>query len=300
MLLGYLFALLVVASGAIKGFCGKKISDYTATLPCASYSNFLRMTLCILIGFFFVTVESGLSGFGVSWNVAFISALSGISTAIFVISWLLAVRKGAYMMVDVFLLLGTSLPILLSCIFYGETLELTDFVGFALLVAAAFLLCIYNKKIKGKMKVKYLLLPILSGCANGILGFSQKMFIHNTEGSSVSVFNFYTYVFASAILGVFFLLTRNSAKDDERAKIKFPPKVYAAIAIMALTLFTSSFFNTLATGRLSAAELYPLTQGMAIIVSTFMAAVFFKEKVKPVLLIGLIFAFLGIVIMNLL
>ena len=300
MFLGYLFAFLVVASGAVKGFCGKKISEYTHSLSKASYSNFVRMAICILVGFVLVLLESGLSGLSVSFNVVMISALSGISTAVFVITWVLAVRTGAYMMIAVFLLLGTSLPIFLSYIFYGEKLVANDFIGFSLLIIASVLLYIYNNKIKGRITLGCFILTAISALANGILSFSQKMFTYNASGSSVSVFNFYIYVFGTAILGIFFLISRCFETDRERKKINFPVNVYVAILIMALALFSSSYFTTLAAGRLSSAELFPLMQCASIIVSTFMSAIFFTEKVKPILLVGLVFAFLGAVVMNIL
>ena len=40
-----------------------------------------------------------------------ISAVSGISTAVFVVSWLLCIKKSAYMLVAVFQMLGLLIPI---------------------------------------------------------------------------------------------------------------------------------------------------------------------------------------------
>ena len=48
-----------------------------------------------------------------------ISALSGISTAIFVVSWLISVKKSAYMMLDIFLTLGTLVPMISGYFAFG-------------------------------------------------------------------------------------------------------------------------------------------------------------------------------------
>ena len=69
---------------------------------------------------------------------------------------------------------------------------------------------------------------------------------------------------------------------------------------MAVCLFLNSYFKTLAAARLDSAVLYPLNQGLALMLSMIMAAVFFKEKITPRCVIGLCLAFGGLLIINLL
>ena len=297
--MGYLFAFIGIFCGATKGFCGKKTSDYTSDLQRASYANFLRMLICILVGFVFSLAECGISGFNAPLEVILTAALSGIATSVFVISWLFAVRRGAYMLVDVFLTLGVILPIILSLIFYGEPIDKFDVIGFSLLLIATLVLFSYSNKAKQKVKLCDVLLLALSGLANGAVSFSQKMFIHSSSGTAASVFNFYTYIFSAFVLGICFVILNFKSEKKQEIK-KTPLGIYVYIAIMALCLFGTSYFNTLAAERLSSAQLYPLCQGCAIILSTAMAAVFFKEKVNAKLLIGIGIAFAGLLIMNLL
>ena len=70
--------------------------------------------------------------------------------------------------------------------------------------------------------------------------------------------------------------------------------------MMALCLFANSYFKTLAAGYLSAVLLYPLNQGCALILSAFMSATLFKEKLTLKAVIGMITAFAGLLIINLL
>jgi len=88
---------------------------------------------------------------------------------------------------------------------------------------------------------------------------------------------------------------RSSSKSE-----RTPIKIYAFIAIMAICLFANSYCNTLSAKTLSAAQLYPLSQGSCIILSAIMSTVFFKEKMNFKLIISLIIAFAGLCIMNLL
>lgn len=301
--MGYLFAMAAVLCGAVKGFCGKKISGFTSEIKNAAYLNFIRMLACIFIGFFIVLASDGISGFAVTPKVLLISVFSGIATPAFVISWLFAVRRGAYMLVDVFLTVCVIVPMLLSAIFFDEKIMASDVVGLILLFAAALFLSSYSSGIKNKIRISDILLLTFSGTANGLVNFAQKLFINNSEGSSASVFNFYTYVFSAAVLALFYLII--SLKNQHGAgglseKQKMPVSAYGFILVMAACLFGHSFLNTLAANELSAAELYPLSQGAALILSTAMASVFFGEKIKPRLIIGIVLAFAGLLVMNLL
>lgn len=69
---------------------------------------------------------------------------------------------------------------------------------------------------------------------------------------------------------------------------------------MSVCLFLNSYFKTLASGHLGAVLLYPLNQGCALILSAVMAAVLFKEKLTAKAVIGILTAFVGLLIINLL
>ena len=69
---------------------------------------------------------------------------------------------------------------------------------------------------------------------------------------------------------------------------------------MALCLFANSYFKTLAAGYLNAVLLYPLNQGCALILSAIMSATLFQEKLTLKAVIGMVTAFAGLLIINLL
>ncbi len=296
--MGYIFVFIAIFCGATKGFCGKKTSDYTTNIKSATYFNLLRMALCIFIGFFFVLIESGISSFSLPTSSILISALSGISTSAFVISWLFAVRRGAYVLVDVFLLLGTILPIILSYFFYGDVIDIFDGIGFAVLLIATIMLFSYSNKVKQKIRFTDYLIFMLTGIANGVCSFSQKMFVRESQ-APVSVFNFYTYIFATALLGIFFVIFLLKEKSQEKIPVA-PKKVYMFVTIMSVCLFLASYFSTLSAKYLSSAQLYPLSQGSAIILSTIMASAFFGEKINAKLIFSICLAIVGLLIMNVL
>lgn len=201
--MGYLFLALALLSGSTKGYCGKKTSGYVSEYKDAMFTNFIRMVLCILIGFVILLIQGNIGLLKVSRGLVLITMLSGVTTSVFVVSWLVSVKKGAYMMLDVFLMLGVMVPLLLSSFIFGEKIRLNQWIGLAILLVAVIIMCSYNNQIKEKMSISSLVLLIICGLANGLTDFSQKLFTKTIPDGNAAVFNFYTYIFSAAVLLVF-------------------------------------------------------------------------------------------------
>ena len=295
--MGYLFLFIALFAGVTKGYCGKKTSGYTNSFSDAILANTIRMILCTAIGLVIILTSEGFSALKPSTELVLISALSGTSTAIFVVSWLISVKKSAYMMLDIFLMFGVLIPLVASNVFFNEVIKPTQWLGMGLLLLAVVIMCSYNNSIKAKITPSSFALLIICGIANGIADFSQKVFTKCMSDGSAAVFNFYTYLFAAFVLVAFYIVSCKTKHANGNADIK---KIFIYILIMAICLFANSYFKTLAAGHLSAVLLYPLNQGCALILSAIMASVLFKEKITTKAVIGILTAFIGLLIINLL
>ena len=295
--MGYAFLSAALLMGAVKGYCGKRMGGYAQSMRSAVKMNFVRMLLCIVLGLGMVWQMGGQEQIRASGSLLGISFLSGLFTAVFVVSWLLAVRKSAYMLLDVFLMLGTLVPMLLGKTCFGEEIGLKRWMGYAVLLMAVLLLCTYSNAIKMRLKWSSFLLLFVSGAANGAVDFSQKLFVKTLPGQSAAVFNVYTYVFAAAVLGAALLVfpRAQETKAESGARSR-----YVYIAVMAAALILNSYFKTLAAARLSSAQLYPLNQGAGMILSSLMAHFLFRERLTRRAVIGITLAFAGLLIMNVL
>jgi len=295
--MGYLFLFAAILAGSIKGFCGKKSSTFVQGTKDAVLINTVRMICCILIGGALILLQKG--SFQITPRELMISALSGVSVALFTIFWLLGVRLGSFMMLDVFLMLGVLIPMLGSRILFAEPILLKQWIGVAVLILAVCLMCSYNISLKGKMSAVSLILAILCGVMNGFLDFSQKMFIYKGEGASAAAFNFFAYIFAFSVLALF-LIILSLKKEKNPERVPMPGKVYFYVIIMALCLFLHSYCKTLAAETISAAKLYPLNQGMSLIFALIMSAVFFGEKPNKRCVAGVGLAFVALLLINVL
>ena len=131
---------------------------------------------------------------------------------------------------------------------------------------------------------------------------SQKLFVHEVKDGSVSVFNFYTYLFSAATLLVIYAFLSLKQKKSEGGKRdkKLLGKMSIYITVMSVCLFLNSYFKTMAAITVPSAILYPCTQGIALVLSTLMSAVFFKEKLTAKCIIGVIITFIGLLVINVL
>lgn len=118
--MGYLFLLTALVAGATKGYCGKKTSGYVNEYKDAMLANSIRMILCTLIGLGMVLVSSGVGALRINRTVFLISLLSGAANSAFVVFWLISVKRGAYMMLDVFCMLGILIPLIGCAMCFGE------------------------------------------------------------------------------------------------------------------------------------------------------------------------------------
>lgn len=292
--MGYIYMICSMTANAIKGFCGKVLSNDTSSLKAGATVSLLRMTMCVIIGFFIVAFND-IGGFNAPRNLLLSSCLGGVGTALFIISWLFCVRRDSYVLVDIFLMMGVIVPVALCRIIFKEPIEPNQYVGFLLLIIAAFILSSYSTKERTKLTFSSFLLLAFCGLSCGLSDFSYKMFVYIVPDGNVAVFNFYTYVFASVTILIFFLL---SPKDEGASKGVINKKSIFLISIMSVGLFLTSFFKTLAAETVSSIILYPVYSAVSLIMTTLTAGLFFKERITGKVVVGVIVTILSIIIMN--
>ena len=301
MLQGYLLLAVSIAAGVVKGFLGKKTSAYAEKDSDAVFLNTVRILLCVLIGAVLTVCGGNAAGFiRVSSGTLAVAAMCGVATSAFIVSWLLAVRTGAYMLVNVFLNLGLIVPLVLCEILYGDHVTLLQWGGVVMLLVAAYLMVGYNISLNGKMRARDFVLLFVCAFSSGMNEFLVgKAFVKLDNQDTNAIFNFYTYLFSFAVLLavlVFFRVREKDASLRETARRVKP--AFAMVALMALCLFLNTFFKTEAGRYLTSVELYPVSIGVSLIGATVVAAVFFHEKPNAKCLIGIVLNFAALLIIN--
>jgi drug/metabolite transporter (DMT)-like permease len=276
------------------------------------------MLLCMLIGIVVVFLEGAQASLRIEGKMIAICLLAGICNAMFLIGWILAIRKNSMVTMDVALTLGAILPAVLCAILFHEPISFPKLVGFALIIAAAAILAGYNKNTKGNPGIGGILLVVIASVGEGLVSFSQQLYKqYYTEGGSLtgktlypkSIYNFYIYVFAAATL-ILALIAYDIYRCIKNPTIRWVDEVKTGvkllivplpyIVIMAVSMFAATYFQTVATGDygMSSQVLYPLIKGGCLITVNIVAMLFFGEKATKRSILGSAVALVGVVVMN--
>ena len=318
--MGYIFVLIALLAGATKGFLGKRISDRVVTERQSAFVNTIRMVMCIGISLLtmipeFISGAVVIDGAALLWG-----ALTGVTLSAFVVSWMLAVKHGAYTLVSVAQMFGTVVTVMLSLVVFRDPVELKQIVAIVLLCTSVFFMLSYNKGVKGRLSLVGIIILVICGLSSGLNDFSMKLFIAFSEAST-STLNLITYIISSIVLTVFLLLdrpkkqkqgTQNGEAEDENcmdasASEDAVPKenllmllrsTLLPIVLMAVCLFLNSYFKALSNNYIPPMQLFPIYQAGGLILSATMSALFFKERITPRCVIGLVLSFVAILLLK--
>ena len=287
----YLF--LSVLAGITKGFFGKKTSGVISGFKDAVLANTLRMAFCLIFGTLVILLSGDFGNIIPPSNIIPAIILSGLANAIFVATWLVSVKNGAYMMLDVALMLATLVPTRLCHFVFSEPITLFQWIGIGVLLCATAVMCSYNNSLKSAINLKFAITLMVCALSSGFADFSQKMFVHQKASTPASVFNLYTYLVAGIFLIIFFGFIKGDCKPKQVLS-----KTYLFLLVMSACLFLNTWLKTIAAESLDSAVLYPLYQGSALVLASIMSVVCFKEKLNTKAYIGLALAFAGLIIMK--
>ena len=216
MIMGYLFLSLALISGLIKAYCGKKTSYAANCSLNAIIINTVRMLICFLIGIA-IALSSGINNFFFEQPGAVLTSfMSGVFIACFTVSWLLSVNNSAYMLVEVFVMGGVFVPLLLCRAFYRESISILQAIAGLMLVFSVYCMCGCDKKTKGRLTLKNLLLLTICALSSGMSDFCQKVYVKEYGGVNIVLFNMYTYLFAAIMLSVTYIVLNSKEKSKHK------------------------------------------------------------------------------------
>lgn len=290
-----LFLFLSVLCGTIKGYCGKKISVYGDTASACVRMQLIRLLICCVVGGAMLLVRMPGTLFADTGEL-FVDLLSGVSTAIFVISWTLAAHSDAYMLVTACNTAAFVVPMFFGFFFFGESINIKQIFGIVAIVIAVFFLVLYNNKTKVKFTWKGFFMLFLLFLSQGFVNTAQKMYTYYYPTGSNESFQFFTFFSAALCLLLFDGCHRIATRGKEPDAPLPMKKVLPFIAVMAVNLFLASYFLTIATTSVASVVLFPLNSLLSLATATLMAVFFFGEKITWTSAIGLIFTFVSLLL----
>lgn len=289
--MGYIFLILSVFTNAAKGYSSKRISNDVQTISENIYVNIIRISICCLVSGAGVLAGAGAPALKPNIAEIAICGISGLAMTVFLMSWIFAIKTGAYMLVSASASASFIVPIFFGVFLLQEQFTAFKALSVLIICAALVFLLRYSTSIKAKLTKMQLLLLAMVLISQGINQSMQKLYTHYVPDKDVIIYNFYTFLFTLLFLLIFKLMRRS--KDNQHIRMRKP--VYVYIAVMALALFGTSYFQSLAAVSIDAIILYPLANALSLVAGSTMACVFFKEKMKRDGVIGIVLTLVALI-----
>jgi drug/metabolite transporter (DMT)-like permease len=220
--------------------------------------------------------------------------ISAVLLGIFFIStffvFALSSQKVGVALTSVASKMSVVIPVTFGVILYNESMSLLKIAGIAAALLAFYLT--FKKKEKKKIRLLYLLYPVLMFFGNGIndtiMKYAEHYYITNDLILFLSII-FFVSLFFGLIIFTFRLCARKS-KVELRSII--------AGIILGLLNFGSTYYILRAMGVFESSVVFPLTNSSIVMLSAVTGFIAFREKLTPINWAGVILSIGAILIIS--
>lgn len=316
--MGYLYLAISKFCGAAKMAAMKNCGNADDSTGTSVKVNAVRSGIILVVSVIVFVVSRAATADGM-W----IAALSGVSNALNMLSWLVCATAVSLCIVETFVMIGSVVfPLALSPLLYaGETVSAAQWAGAGVILAAVVLFCVGRDVKFGKKGIVWIAVCTLSSAGCNV---TAKLYAVRAGSEYVAFFNLVTFVIVFAFFAVVAAITvlknrkktdpaadsepvedSGRAADSGRAEEKdpqpreffgLPKRTYFRIAIAAVGMYATNYFMTLAAGALPSGVLYPLSYGAGFVLTAIMDTVFFKQKLTLPRAVATVLAVAGAVL----
>lgn len=310
--MGYLYLAISKFCGAAKMAAMKNCGNADDSTGTSVKVNAVRSGIILVVSVIVFVVSRAATADGM-W----IAALSGVSNALNMLSWLVCATAVSLCIVETFVMIGSVVfPLALSPLLYaGETVSAAQWAGAGVILAAVVLFCVGRDVKFGKKGIVWIAVCTLSSAGCNV---TAKLYAVRAGSEYVAFFNLVTFVIVFAFFAVVAAITvlKNRKKTDPVADSEpvensgcaeekdpqpreffgLPKRTYFRIAIAAVGMYATNYFMTLAAGALPSGVLYPLSYGAGFVLTAIMDTVFFKQKLTLPRAVATVLAVAGAVL----
>ena len=186
---------------------------------------------------------------------------------------------------------GMIVPCILGHFFWSERLTLISVLGIVLAIASIVLLKDGGGE-KSKLDALGIVFGVIIFLTSGGVMVMQKLMGVCFADQSVAAYNFYAYFTAFFILGFF-------AHPVKKLRGGVPKSVFICAAASAVSNALISLIMTGLADRVPSVILFPLYNGLGIILVCVGSIFAFKEKLTPKKIVGLAVGLIGLFLVNL-
>lgn len=290
-----LYISVILLCRVVQAIFNKRSSNDITGFPLlVKYTTFTKAVSAVLA--LFVLVISG-NALHIDALTFIISTLSGITLFFASFCSIYGMKSGTVSAVSMFGTAGLLIPLMAGIILFNQKINLIQWFGVAMFFVSAFLLLKSSKDTYSNFSIKTVFLLIGSLVSNGGTMLMQQMFTRYVPGGDVTVFSFVSFAVV-AVLGLPIILIVNSKEKAVAKEIKMTKGMFFYGTALAVCLFIINQFATLCTAFVTPVILFTLINGGGTIISTFVAAILYKEKLTKKTVAGVLMGIISLVIIK--
>lgn len=268
-----------------------EIKNFAVLIGYNSYKN----TISALLGLVLIIIAN--KGFRADWPTLLIATFSGFSLFFSGFCSIYAMKSGTVSLNSMFSTAGMVIPIIAGVFLFDKKISILQIVGLGLFFLSAYCLIASSKTVYSNFSYKTLLLLIGSMIANGCTMLAQQMFTMYVPSGDVSVFSFLSFGIIAVLSGVFYI-TSAAVKKEKYENIKLSKALIICGIVLAVSVFVINQLATISTSLVSPVILFTFINGGGTIISTLVAAVFYREKISKKTVLGIIIGIVSLVIIK--
>ena len=298
ILLFAVIALMRVVQKICNKISSNEISSKRSFFAYGALYQFAAATFAIIS-----VVFVGFNNFNLQLVICSVLTAALFATDLF--SGLEAIKGCSIAVATMFGLGGLIISVLVSYFWFGEDIEIHQFVGLVVFFISAYLLSSRDNKSGKKLSLRTFVMLFINFVANGLVMVVQKYFSLKVDGGNTLLFSFVSF----ALCGIFmlFCFIILTIKQKERDKLQgntgknepiLNKKLVICGILLAFALFLINVIITEMGKKVSAIIIFPVSSAISIIIATMVGYIAFNEKLSLKKIIGLVIGIVSIIVIG--
>ena len=241
-----------------------------------------------------------LGGFSIQLSLysTLLGAFFGLVTTLFSVTQQSAIKKGPYGLTCIIINGSTAITALSGAVFFSERLTFFKVAGMVCMLACIFL-STENKKDDKKTSFKWLLLCVFAMLLSSSVGLTQK--IHQSSDYRQELIGFLIVAFAvSTVFSIIVYFIKRNTEIRAGTHVAFEPNarsvgyLMSVMGLVGICIGLENAINLYLSGVVESVVFFPVVNGVPLMASLIVSFVFFKEKLSPKQIAGLVFGLVAI------
>ncbi len=193
--------------------------------------------------------------------------------------------------------LNMLLPIIASIFLYGEYPTILNYIGFAFLMIAIFLINFSSQRQRNlTFSKKWIVLCIVGTLFNGGVGLMTKVYPMQAPETNFTLFIAIAFMVATVLSCISYF-----SKNVRESLVGFKPSVWFIVlaVLVAITNFCGNTLYTMFAANFDAGVYFPTVNGSSVLISLVISCTIFREKLKPIAIVGMLIGIMAVMLLSL-